>query len=59
MSLIHNHNHGGTRSHDKSALPHNVGTGSGSRPVKSKVAIPSSAPADAKTLGRSTRGALK
>lgn len=41
------------------SAPQNTAVGSGSRPTASSVKIPTSAPMDPATLGRSTPGALK
>lgn len=49
-----------TISHDKgSSKAQGTAVGSGSRPTKSKVMIDSSAPSNAKTLGRDPGGSLK
>jgi hypothetical protein len=42
-----------------SSAPLNVAVGSGSRPGKSKIKIPTSAPADHHTLERAPKGWLK
>ena len=42
-----------------SSAPQNTSVGSGSRPTASKMKLETSAPMDAKTLGRDPGGALK
>lgn len=43
----------------QTSRPQNTAVGSGSRPTKSMVTIPTSAPMDPKTLGRDVPGSLK
>lgn len=45
--------------HGKASASQNTSVGSGSRPTSSKIKIPTSAPTDPHTLGRSVPGALK
>lgn len=50
---------GGVMPSAQSNPPVNVPIGTGSRPGKSRYPIETTAPADAKTMGRSVPGALK
>lgn len=57
MALISDQ--GGCKAPPQSSRPQNTAVGSGSRPVPSKIKIPSSAPMNAKTLGRDVPGSLR
>lgn len=50
---------GGVKAPAQSSAPQNTAVGSGSRPGGGKIGIPTSAPADAHTLGRAPPGWLK
>lgn len=50
---------GGVKAPMQSSRGQNTSVGSGSRPTKSKIDIPSSAPSNPKTLGRDPGGSLK
>lgn len=50
---------GGVKAPSQSSKPQSTAVGSGARPNASKIAIDTSAPADAHTMGRSTSGYLK
>ena len=43
----------------QTSQPQGTAVGSGSRPTKSRIEIPTSAPDDAYTRGRDTKGVLK
>ena len=50
---------GGVKAPMQSSRGQNTSVGSGSRPTKSKIDIPSSAPSNPKTLGRDPGNSLK
>lgn len=53
-------NVGGVKPADtRTSSPQNTSVGSGSRPTGGKIAIPTSAPTNPKTLGRDVPGSLK
>ena len=49
----------GIKAPAQSSRGQNTAVGSGARPTKSRIAIPSSAPANPRTLGRKVPGALE
>jgi len=59
MALISDSNKGGVTPPPQTSRMNNYAVGSGSRPVPSKVKIESSAPENARTLGRDVPGWLR
>ena len=49
----------GVKAPAQSSRGQNTSVGSGARPTKSKIVIPTSAPMNPRTLGRKTPGALE
>lgn len=59
MALISGSTKGNMPMDPRTCRYQDVSTGSGSRPVPSKIKIPDSSPEDAHTLGRDVPGSLK